>query len=321
MAATDSSRRQVLRKVVPASWRMTLRRLFYEEGFHPPPRRLLARYRPRRERFSRWLSREARFVWWHTTGGRGSRLERPIILVGCPRSGTTVAANIFAQHPDVSVWGEVEYLWSPATYGQWDADHHLTAAEVTPEAAARMHERFEFWRQRQGKARFLNKNPRSSVRIGYIRAIFPDAVFLHIIRDGRAVVASMLKFIERSPGFMDHPMPFCHPPNWRELLRTDRAEQMALQWEAIVRHVRAHRAELGAAYQEFKYEALCEDPRGVLKAAFRFAGLRVDEPVLSRMPETLTSQNYKWKQQLTPAQIERVTRLQAPLLKELSYPL
>ena len=44
-----------------------------------------------------------------------------------------------------------------------------------------------------GARRFVNKNTRNSRRIRYLAELFPDAYFLHVMRDPRAVIASLLK--------------------------------------------------------------------------------------------------------------------------------
>ena len=311
--------RQALKRVLPQPVRAALRRVLYPARFHPHP--AFSRYTGP-ESVVTWAVYEAGFHLWRRTWGRGARLARPIFLIGCPRSGTTIAVDLFALHPEAANLSEAPEIWDPRGYEDFEADHHWAAADVRPEDAARLHARFEYHRRWHRRPRFVNKYPRSSVRIDYIRAVFPDAVFIHVIRDGRAVAASMLQALgRRRRGQVKPDMPFTHPLGWRELIRQDKAEQVALQWRAVVSYVLGKRAELGPAYHEIRYEELCGNPRAALGAAFRFAGLGADEEVLARLPERLDSQNYKWKQQLSLQQVETITRTEAPLLEELGYPL
>ncbi|MFQ5741634.1 MAG: glycosyltransferase [Acidobacteriota bacterium] len=311
--------RQVLKKILPASWRNALRPLVDGTDFHASPRSWFSRYRADRARLREWVAYEAGFHFWRATRGRSARLEHPIFMVGCSRSGTTLAANLFGLHRDVVHWSEAHDILDPENYRDYDADHYRTASDVTSKEAARLHARFEYHRRVHGRRRFLNKNPRNSVRIDYLRAIFADAVFVHVIRDGRAVVASMLEFIRARPALARVPMPFEHVPNWRTMLVEDLAERMALEWQAVVSMILGKREELKRAYHEFKYEDLCEEPRAVMTEVWRFAGLRVDEEILTRVPERLELRNHKWRSQLTAEQIERITRIQSRLLRELGY--
>jgi hypothetical protein len=309
--------RKILKRVLPQPVRAALRRALYPARFHLHP--AFSRYTGP-ESVVTWAAYEIGFHLWRRTWGRGARLARPIFLIGCPRSGTTIAVDLFALHPEVANLSEAPEIWDPRGYEDFEADHHWAAADVRPEDAARLHARFEYHRRWHGKPRFVNKYPRSSVRIDYLRAVFPDAVFIHVMRDGRAVAASMLQALgRRRRGQVKPDMPFTHPPGWRGLIRQDKAEQVALQWGAVVGYILSKRAELGSAYHEIRYEELCAHPRAALGAAFRFAGLRADEEVLARIPERLDNQNYKWKQQLSLQQVETITRAEAALLEELGY--
>lgn len=261
------------------------------------------------------------FALWRPLWGQ-QRLERPILMIGCPRSGTSIAAVLFARHPDVAGYSEAGEVWDPHSYADPQADHHWTAAGVTPREAARLHDRFEFARRLRGGGRLFNKHPRNSVRLEFLDAVFPDAIFIHVVRDGRAVVHSMLEMLEREPERKAVPMgAFCKPPGWRDLLRDDPVEQAALQWREIVRYVLARGETLGARYHQFHYEDLCADARGVLGQAFAAAGLRADDRVLARLPERLPLQNFKWQTAFTPAQVDTLLRIQGPLLRQLGYDL
>jgi len=269
----------------------------------------------------REFAEESAFRGWRLLMG-GQCLQRPIFMIGCPRSGTSISAVLFARHPDVASLSEAGEVWDPHRYTDPQADHYWTAANVTPQESARLHDRFEFARRVRGGGRLFNKHPRSSVRIEYLQAVFPDAHFIHVIRDGRPVVHSILEMIEREPERKSVPLgAFCKPPNWRDLLRDDPVEQAALQWREIVRYVLSQRVALGDRYHEYRYEDLCQDTRSVLGHAFSSAGLRADAGVLARIPEQLPLRNEKWKQTFSPTQIEAIERIQEPLLRELGYSL
>jgi hypothetical protein len=266
-------------------------------------------------RAPRWTTRS---LAWRALHPR-ARLAAPIFLVGSPRSGTTLAVTLFGTHPDVASWSEAGRLWDPIHYHDPEAEHHWTAADATPRRVRRLHRWCEWYRQREGKARFVNKHPRNSMRIAYLRAAFPDARFVHVIRDGRAVVSSILAQIGRRERRQKRPMGgFAKPPGWRALLRDDLAEQTALQWQAIVRHVREQAPGLGADYTEVRYERLCASPRDTYRELFRFAGLAHGDAALAGIPEKL-DESEAWRERLAPEQRATVEKAAGDLLRELGY--
>jgi hypothetical protein len=266
------------------------------------------------------LALVSRHLAWRLTHPRPPVLREPIFMVGCPRSGTGVSVHLFGTHPWVAHWTEATRTWDPRGFDDPEADHHRTAEDVTERERRRLHAWFEWFRQTHGKPRFANKNPRSSVRIDFIRAVFPDAYYIHVIRDGRAVVSSLLQRMEREPWRKEIPFgDFCKPPDWRRNVRSDPAEQAALQWREIVRHVRDRRFVLGERYVEYKYEDLCEDPRAVLGATFRAVGLPAEDEHMTEIPARLTNMNDRSIDLLTPAQVETIEALERDLLAELGY--
>jgi hypothetical protein len=262
--------------------------------------------------------RTARALAWRALHP-GARLERPIFVIGAPRSGTTLAVDLFATHPDVANWSEAGRIWDPSGYDDPEAEHAWPAALATAARRARLHGWFEWYRQSQGRARFVNKHPRNSLRIPFLRAAFPDAQYIHVIRDGRAVVSSILEEIRRHERRRRRPMGgFAKPAGWRELLRDDPAEQAALQWQAIVRTARADGAALGGALLEVRYERLCAEPRETYRTLFSFAGLRTDEAALAAIPQRL-EESAGWRKRLTRAELAVIERAAGPMLAELGY--
>lgn len=248
------------------------------------------------------------------------KLERPIFMIGCPRSGTTLCARLYGTHPNVVNWSEAGLIWDPARYYDPQADHFWGSDDVNQKEAKRLHATFEHHRQMSGKERFFNKHPRNSVRIDFLQAVFPDAIFIHVIRDGRAVVNSILNKIEQEP--TRHNIPFgrfCKPPEWRSLLREDPVEQAALQWREILSYILSKKEALGDRYFEVSYEAVCANPRERFKEMFAFAGLSASESDLAGVPAELESKNFKFREAFNTSQLATIESVQEKLLTELGY--
>ena len=267
-------------------------------------------------RAPRWTTRSLAWRALHPN----ARLAAPIFVVGSPRSGTSLAVNLLATHPDVANWSEAGRLWDPIHYHDDEADHHWPAERATARESARLHRWCEWYRRSHGKARFVNKHPRNSVRMDYLRRVFPDARFIHVIRDGRAVVSSILAQIRSRPRRAKQPLGgFCRPPGWRALLREDLVEQTALQWQAIVRHVRERGRVLGPDYCEVRYEALCARPRETYRGLYEFAGLGASEAELAGIPRQPLEAREGWREHLSAAEVATLEKTAGDLLAELGY--
>src|ERR1051325_11259376 len=90
----------------------------------------------------------------------------------------------------------------------------------------------------------LEKTPKNSLRIPFLKTMFPDALFIYLYRDPRATMSSMLdawrsnKFATYPalPGWTGHPWSLLLVPGWRSLIDKPLAEIVAHQWTTATRH-------------------------------------------------------------------------------------
>lgn len=255
-------------------------------------------------------------------------LREPVFVVGCSRSGTTVFYDFFVRHHAVAgwAWAEALQVWDPG-YAKHAYEHHRSGDharspdEVTEADKRRIEAAFRWAQLLQAKPRFANKNTHNTVRMRYIRRMFPDARLIYVERDGRAVANSIINAIRQVPSRAEVPMGrFTKPPEWRSLLSDDLVEQSANQWLHVVNAAGNEMAQLPpGAVHRLRYEDLCDDPRGVMAAAWQYAGLEIDEKALATIPEKLQNRNSKWQTDRTPGEIKTMHRILAPKLVEMGY--
>lgn len=147
------------------------------------------------------------------------RSDRPVFMLGCPRSGTSLVSKIVGAHPRIAVPFEshvYHYLWSWAgLYGDLRSDAARRALvrdilsledlrEWSPRpslertlAAVRrpdFHGVFEAllsaWAEDVGKPRWGEKTPQHAWHWKEILAAFPDLQVVWVVRDGRDVALS-----------------------------------------------------------------------------------------------------------------------------------
>lgn len=117
-------------------------------------------------------------------------LDRPVVVLGAARSGTTLAGELLARHPRVGYWVEPKYVWQYRKPGA--ADDVRTAAEATPAVRGYIRDRFARFLEETGRDRFAEKTPSNCFRVPFVDAVLPDARYLHLVRDGRDVVFSAM---------------------------------------------------------------------------------------------------------------------------------
>ena len=118
---------------------------------------------------------------------------------------------------------------------------------------------FALYTSRQGKARYAEKTPINVLHIELLADVFPEARFIHLIRDGRDVA---LSYLDTDFGASSLP-------------------EAAVQWRRFVRKGRRSGARVGAhRYQEVRYEDLVADPDTVLRSLCEFIDLPFDPSML-----------------------------------------
>jgi hypothetical protein len=116
-------------------------------------------------------------------------IRKPIIVLGAARSGTGLLVASLARHPDLAWIEEPNFVWK--AYNARVGHDMLSPACATEKVKRYIHERFDALRRAQGdKPRIVEKTPQSALRLPFVLEVFPDAKLVHVIRDGRQVVAS-----------------------------------------------------------------------------------------------------------------------------------
>lgn len=117
-------------------------------------------------------------------------LEKPIFIIGAPRSGTTLLFRILCAHKDLCGISEPRLIWRFGNDSKSDA---LSGEDVNDNIRAYIKNKFASRIKKSEGIRLLEKTPSNCLRLSFIDTIFPDAKYVHIIRDGYECVASIHK--------------------------------------------------------------------------------------------------------------------------------
>jgi hypothetical protein len=177
-----------------------------------------------------------------------------------------------------------------------------------------------------GRPRFSTKIT-GPARIGYVSSIFPDARFVHVIRDGRAVVQSLLRI-----GFWRDTFRL-REPAWRGGLTEDDLQRWraagesplalaAIEWGAVIAAARQEAGSLAAGrYAEVRYEQFVAEPEATIRRILEHCRLEDSSrhrDLLERRIE-LRDRTETWRQRFDRDQLRMLEGLIGEQLADLGY--
>ncbi|HEY2311843.1 MAG TPA: sulfotransferase [Gaiellaceae bacterium] len=212
----------------------------------------------------------------------------PVIVLGVGRSGRTLLRVMLDRNSEIAIPYESFFVTPLAQrHGQqpnldrflddlgrfyqlyeWgispeDVRPRLRKGMTTGEAISAV---FEVYAEREGKPRWGDKTPLYMQHLPLLERLFPDALWVHLVRDGRDAALSFLSLPE---GFAEK--------TWA-LPRT--AAQFAAQWRMEILAARNLGAHVGGRYLELRYEDLVTEPERELRRVCEHASLTWEPAML-----------------------------------------
>jgi Sulfotransferase family len=213
------------------------------------------------------------------------RSRSPIFCVGCPRSGTTLLYHTILSSGDFVIYqaeSDAFNMVAPAfgnlrslsnrkklmnvwLYSDYFRRTGLNANVIREAVLSECRSSGDFLRivmehmaRKQGVERWAENTPTHVLHIPEIKATIPNALFIHIIRDGRDVATSLHRV---GWGWAGYRFPW------------DRSHGLlvaGLYWEWLVRKGRRYGRRFGEDYLEIRYEDLVQHPKETLKTVGAF---------------------------------------------------
>ena len=178
-----------------------------------------------------------------------------------------------------------------------------------------------------GKKRFANKLT-GPLRISYLNSVFPDALFVHIIRDGRAVVHSLMHvdFWKEKSGFAkpfwDNGLSEKYLCEWEKYDRSPLA-LAAVQWRNVIELGRKESDRLSRdQYLEIRYEDFVLDPGDATQKLNAFCSLSPSETQRQYLATQVgvKDMNTKYLEAFKRDELVMLNDIMKDLLREFDYP-
>lgn len=244
-----------------------------------------------------------------STAAPGLRFERPLIVLSAPRSGSTLLFETLARAPELYTIGRESHRVFESLPGLHPAQrgfdsNRLTAAEATPAIVTALMANFAQGLRdrdgvppRAGTVRLLEKTPKNSLRVPFLRAAFPDANYVLLYRQPHEVLASMIEAWQSGkfqtypnlPGWTGPLWSLLLIPGWRELIGRPIEEVVARQWACTMDTLLDDLQDLPASrLSTVRYDAFLANPQVHAEQICRAAGLRWDS-ILDALPLSKTT--------------------------------
>jgi hypothetical protein len=267
-----------------------------------------------------------------------------LFFIGSGRSGTTLIREIFNAHPDCAIPDETHFvpmlakhrwLYEPAEGGfrvdrllrdlnSYEQFRRMLPAEEAKKALGQeprptdypnaIRRLYATYAAREGKTRYGDKTPRYCLDVPTLAMVFPEARFVHVIRDGRDVALSV-KQVSFGPDDLAGAAQY-----WRNrALATRRFGEVMDPWR----------------YTEYRHEDLLENTEDVVRQLCEFADLKF-EPEMLKYHERMTPRTEAhhphvhrpptkglrdWRSELSLEQVRLIELLVGDALDELGYDL
>jgi hypothetical protein len=226
----------------------------------------------------------------------GDVLDKPVFIIGCGRSGTTALGELLARHSAIAYLHEPREIWSieprtdiwSAQASQCRGSLRLGADDVRPDTATQIARAFAAEVHIGRARRLVEKLPINSFRVSFLDRMFPDALFIHLVRDGLQVARSIGRLADRGAWFGHDEY------KWKLLVAEadaaglgrlvglcDRNELRGLlEWRLSITAARADLARLDdRRWLELRYERLIGDPQATCTRLEAFLALPPEPPM------------------------------------------
>jgi hypothetical protein len=227
-----------------------------------------------------------------------STTKVPFFIIGCPRSGTTLLQLLINSHPKIAIPPEshifVRFSKIFENYGDLNnkanlklfvqdllKDYHIRDWDLgvsVDDFCDQLKEKslrnviallLELYAQKDLKIRWGDKTPQHMLHVREIKKIFPEAKFIHLIRDGRDVAVSSSRI------FVGPPSIYGIAHEWRKYI------EIFDKFKKILNH---------NEYLEVRYEDLVRNPEAELKKIFIFLQ---EEPIAASKGQNLPNSTAK----------------------------
>jgi hypothetical protein len=259
-----------------------------------------------------------------------TNLKPPIFLFGNHRSGTTITQKVIGLSPAIATWYEPRTMWRYADPGRQHDE--FDENDATEKVIRYIRSQFLKYQSDHGGRQVMENTPSNTLRVPYVNAIFPEAIYLYITRNPFSSISSMefkwhrvktwaglRRSLANTPATQLHHYAgeflmnvivkrllkkkdiAIWGPRYRgidqDLRDLGKMTVIARQWARGNRKAREDLASLGKdRVLTFRYEDLISDPETLVQRIYNHCGLAWDDGILRAAKDMVDpGRQEKWR--------------------------
>ena len=228
---------------------------------------------------------------------------KPVFLIGCGRSGTTILGHSIGSHPQIAYLNERLDIWNKA-YPEFDIwsgkiDRPVlvaTKGNHQKEKTQKLSYELHVEQAVSQSALVLEKTPINNFRLPFLKAAFPGARFIYLHRNGLEVARSIERLSSQGGWYgKNGQSKWTVLKNLIEVNTTFKADDLSffekalLEWRFSMEYSEQFFDQLDPShYFALSYASFIDNPAHQLKYIFRFLGLEANDDVIEKAAEKIS---------------------------------
>lgn len=238
------------------------------------------------------------------------KVEKPIFILGTGRSGSTILGMVMSMHKHVGFLNEPKALWHSiyakedliGNYSTDKAHYRLCAEDATDDVKRFAYRLFGIYLVASFSKRVIDKYPELITRVPFVKAIFPDAKFLFLVRNGMDCAISIERWSQHHGIEKEHEIHDWWGLNnrkWKllveQIVSSDPAftdilddvkhldrltDKAVVEWITLMREGLSLLEGMADSVMMVKFEKLTSKPSDVLQEILEFCELPGDQTFL-----------------------------------------
>lgn len=261
-------------------------------------------------------------------------LKDPMFVIGCARAGTSLSFSFLEASEEVACLYEANKKWMHFFKKQRDENDRgdlLTVSQAKPKVVRYLRTEFNKYRKRERKKFFAEKDPRNSIRMDFLKKVFPDAKIIFVYRNPYDNICSLIKRHDKARKKLSaqkkdgqwwrsgDAWAEQRIPGWKELREKPLVFAACKQYKFTIEKAMKDLQNFDDdKILKYKFEDILLEPKKFQKKLYDFCGLNLG-PENKKVIDTIRKPNSEHQKELSSRDIQYINQECESIFKYFAY--